>query len=203
MAKMLGASLSRTYFLGDFFIFRNTPAPIFLVPRQGVEEIYIETPALSGQELANLAMAWKPKARGYLPPVEQYSTVLFVDADSVCLRNAGHLLSGDGWDIRFQTEPGRSNQDGVFNGFFAADEHRSKGIALSEGVNSGTWAVRSECFYEVMEEWEKIMARRMTAESIWREQSAWNRLILDQLGSATARWRCENLSPTRFSFLSI
>lgn len=200
MVKMLAASMSRTYFGGDLVVFRNSPQPIFLVQRQGIEEVYIETPGLFGQELANLAMAWKAKARDYLPPLDRYGKVLFVDADSVCLRNVDHLLDGDSWDIRYQTEPGRTNRDGVFNGYFTGTEHGTAGAALRDGVNSGTWAVRAECYTEVMLEWERIMARKMTAESIWREQGAWNRLVLDQVAKNDPKWRAEKFESHEVQF---
>jgi hypothetical protein len=181
-------------------VFRNSPQPIFLVQRQGIEEVYIETPGVSGQELANLAMAWKPKAREYLPPLDRCGKVLFIDADSVCLRYVDHLLDGDGWDIRYQTEPGRTNRDGVFNGYFTGAEHGPAGAALRDGINSGTWSVRAECYTDVMLEWEKIMARKMTAESIWREQGAWNRLILDQVRKREPKWRVEKFEAHEVQF---
>jgi hypothetical protein len=190
MVKMLAASMARTYFEGDLVIFRNSPQPIFLVQRQGIEEIYIETPGLAGQELANLAMAWKPKAREFLP-VERYGKVLFLDADSICLRNVDHLLTGEDWDIRYQPETGRSVADDVFNGYLPAVKG-STGLTLRDGINSGTWAVRADCYRAVMEEWERIMARKMTVESIWREQGAWNRLLFNALsGEKGKAWRCQ------------
>lgn len=46
LAKMLAASLVRTYFSGEVVVFRNSEQPLFLTPRQGLEEIYIEIPEM-------------------------------------------------------------------------------------------------------------------------------------------------------------
>ncbi|MEZ5301895.1 MAG: hypothetical protein R3F11_14795 [Verrucomicrobiales bacterium] len=42
MAKLLASSLLRTFFDGEILIFRNSPAPIFAIERERVDEIYIE-----------------------------------------------------------------------------------------------------------------------------------------------------------------
>ena len=39
MARMLAGSIARTYFGGDFLVFRNSPQPLFLVQREGIEEV--------------------------------------------------------------------------------------------------------------------------------------------------------------------
>lgn len=101
MAKLLGLSLARTLFTGDFLIFRNTPEPIFLVERKGIEEIYIETPKLEGHENAEEAWCWKYRVREQVQEWldraaavgTPYDKVLFLDADSLVLRNLDHLLS--------------------------------------------------------------------------------------------------------------
>jgi hypothetical protein len=50
MAKMLAASLMRTHFAGDIVIFRNSPTPMFLVERKGLEEVFAQH--LHGLDLA-------------------------------------------------------------------------------------------------------------------------------------------------------
>jgi hypothetical protein len=55
LGKMLASSLLRTFFTGDIMVFRNSPAPLFLVERKGLEEVYLETPPLHGQERAEWA----------------------------------------------------------------------------------------------------------------------------------------------------
>lgn len=50
MSKLLASSLLRTHFDGDVVVFRNSPEPLFRVPRQGLEEFYIPTPEIQGYE---------------------------------------------------------------------------------------------------------------------------------------------------------
>jgi len=52
LGKMLTSSLLKTFFTGETAIFRNSPAPLYLVERKRLEEVYVETPDLYGQERA-------------------------------------------------------------------------------------------------------------------------------------------------------
>jgi hypothetical protein len=106
LGKMLASSLLRTFFTGDIMVFRNSPAPLFLVERKGLEEVYLETPPLHGQERAEWAWGWKYKVAELIDP-EPYDKVLFLDCDSLALRNIDHLLEGT-WDIRYQPERGKA-----------------------------------------------------------------------------------------------
>lgn len=63
LGKMLASSLLKTFFTGDMVVFRNSPAPLFLVERKGLEEVYIETPDMEGQEGAEEAWCWKYRGR--------------------------------------------------------------------------------------------------------------------------------------------
>ncbi len=194
MAKMLASSLVRTYWGGEVRVFRNTELPLFFVARAGLEEIQIEGTDLRGQELANHAMEWKPKVRQWIDG-RQFGWVMFLDADCLALRNLDHLFQDVEADILYQPERGRSIHDGVFCGYLTRSE---RGITLPQeakakplcrdGINSGTWAVRGEIYAEVMEEWERLMERMPNGEITWREQSAWNRLILD---AADHGWRAK------------
>lgn len=65
------------------------------------------------------------------------------------------------------------------------------------GVNSGTWAVRGKVYHEVMEEWERIQNSEPLRPTKWREQSAWNRLILD---AAEHGWRAEAFEAHEIQF---
>ena len=58
MARMLAGSMARTYFGGDFLVFRNSPQPLFLVQREGIEEVFVETAGMEGEAL--MAYAIKP-----------------------------------------------------------------------------------------------------------------------------------------------
>ena len=59
LGKMLASSLVRTFFTGDILVFWNSPAPLFLVEGKGLEEVYLEIPAMSGQAGAERAWCWK------------------------------------------------------------------------------------------------------------------------------------------------
>ena len=48
LGKMLASSLVRTFFTGEVVVFRNSPAPLFLVERKGLEEVFLETPDMYG-----------------------------------------------------------------------------------------------------------------------------------------------------------
>jgi hypothetical protein len=190
MAKMLASSLVRTCFDGDVVIFRNSPEPIFRVQRKGVEEYFIETPELEGLQGAEFSWCWKYLVRNLLP-VERYERVVFLDADSLVLRNMDHLLEGR-WDIAYQPEMGLNMSGGQFSCFLSAEE--LTGLKRA-GINSGTLAVRGEIFREVMAEWERIDVGETPRERHCSDQGSWNRLVLDaearcRSGLAEKPWRC-------------
>ncbi len=110
LAKMLASSLLRTGFHGDVIVFRNTPAPLFLVERSGLLEVFLDLPPLTGEALAENAWTWKYGVAGLIDTTG-YDKVMFLDADCLALRNIDHLLTGD-WDIRFQPERGRAASGG-------------------------------------------------------------------------------------------
>jgi hypothetical protein len=49
MVKMLAGSVMRTFFEGEMMIFRNSPQPLFLILREGIHEVYVDTPPLEHQ----------------------------------------------------------------------------------------------------------------------------------------------------------
>lgn len=173
LGKMLASSLLRTFFTGDILIFRNSPAPLFLVERKGLEEVFLETPEMYGQSRAEFAWCWKYRV-AELIEVEQYDKILFVDADSLALRNIDHLLEGD-WDIRYQPERDRPANGKSFNAFLTEEEMTA--AAAREGANSGTLAVRASLFHEVMAEWQAVDESDPVRESGFRDQASWNALL--------------------------
>lgn len=178
MAKMLALSLVRTLFTGDFLIFRNTREPIFLVERKGIEEVYIETPALSAMDNAEEAWCWKYRVYEYINRWLQrksYDKVLFLDADCLALRNVDHLLHGK-WDIAYQPEVGINIDAVQFSCFLTDDERKTLRRA---GINSGTIAVAASHYVAVMKEWERIDLGKTTMRRFCSDQGSWNRLILD------------------------
>lgn len=195
LGKMLASSLLRTFFSGDILIFRNSPGPLFLVERKGLEEVFLETPEMYGQERAKFAWCWKYRV-AELIEVAQYDKILFVDADCLALRNIDHLLEGD-WDIRYQPECGRSGDGKSFNAFLTEDELAK--AADREGANSGTLAVRASLFHEVMAKWRAIDESQPLRASGYRDQASWNTLLhrngigfgLQNNDGGVGKWRAQ------------
>jgi hypothetical protein len=59
LTRVLVSSLLRTFFTGDIVVFRNSPNPLLLVERKGLEETYVDTPQIGGKEGAEAAWCWK------------------------------------------------------------------------------------------------------------------------------------------------
>lgn len=198
LGKMLASSLVRTFFTGDIMVFRNSAAPFFLVERKGLEEVYLETPALSGQLGAERAWCWKYKVAELIENPERYDKILFLDCDSLALRNIDHLLEGN-WDIRYQPERDRPADGPSFNAFFTEKELAA--AALRDGANSGTLAIRGSRFHEVMKYWQDIDESEPERETRFRDQASWNALLvrLALRSDEYASRGCNPLSVGQFS----
>ena len=186
LGKMLVSSLLRTFFDGDIVVFRNSVAPLFMVERKGLEEVYIETEQLTGRVGMEEAWCWKYRVAELIENPEQYDKILFLDCDSLALRNVDHLLEGD-WDIRYQPEREKTMDGRSFQAFLTEEEMAV--AALRDGANSGTLAVRGSCFHAVMEKWREIDEGPVVRESGFRDQASWNALLLrhtEWKGDATA-----------------
>ena len=177
LAKMLAMSLVRNQFDGDMLIFRNTEAPLFHIPRQGVVEHFVQTKDMTGVELQGEAWCWKYRVA---PMVTEHGAtigaekILFLDADMLCLRNPDHLLDGD-WDVTYCTER-RSISGAPWGAYLTMEE---KATIRRGGINSGTMAIAARQYPAVMEEWERIHTGPCPPGGQFLEQGAWNRLILD------------------------
>ncbi|HWB06754.1 MAG TPA: hypothetical protein VG796_27265 [Verrucomicrobiales bacterium] len=169
MVKMLGGSVVRTGFSGDMVIFRNAPAPVFMIGRQGLGEEYVETPDMEPRKLAEYAREWKAHAAAVIDG-GSYEWIVFLDADCLCLRNIDHLLADRDCDILYQLETGGT-----------VKQQTSK-------ISTGTWAVRGGCYRQVMEKWLTLREEEPVPETGSRDQRAWNRLIFD---AAQEGWRAE------------
>ena len=156
-------------------VFRNSPMPLFLVERKGLEEVYLETPPMHGQEGAEEAWCWKYRVAELIENPEQYDKILFVDCDTLALRNLDHLLKGN-WDIRYQPERGQPADGQSFNAFLTDEEMAT--AAHRTGANSGTIAVRGSCFHAVMDAWRDIDESDPLRDSGFRDQTSWNTLLL-------------------------
>ena len=89
LGKMLASSLVRTFFTGDIIVFRNSASPLFLVERKGLEEVYLETPAMSGQAGAERAWCWKYKVAELIEaviPNERFSQLQVREGDTLLVR---------------------------------------------------------------------------------------------------------------------
>ena len=174
MAKFLVLSLLRTRFSGDIVVFRNSPAPLFMVPRAHVREVFVETDAPDGEDFWDYAQSWKFRVREHLD-VRGYDKVLFLDADCLALRNINTMLEGD-WDLAYYPEPGSDATMEWFNCFISeAEAARLK----CEGVNGGILGVRAERYHEVMESWERIHYGPSPRPKFFTDQAALTRLVID------------------------
>jgi hypothetical protein len=184
MAKLLCASLLRHFWGGEIVVFRNFPEPLFPVERKGLEEIHVETSG-SGDENALLleALEFRFKAADWLDP-GKYGWMAYLDADCLGLRNLDHLFTGDA-DILVQPERGRELASShVFNGYIDYTEtpvaRRNAWIPTAgNGINAGTFAVTGAKYAEVMETWKTIYGSTPARHEDMRDQTAWNRLLLD------------------------
>jgi hypothetical protein len=188
MAKLLCSSLLRQFWSGDIVVFRNFPEPLFPVERKGLEEVYVETPEVgegqgSGERCLKAALEYRFRAAEMLD-AKRYEWMAYLDADCLALRNLDHLFTGDA-DILVQPEPGRGMADShVFNGYIGLGETLSPKrnawlTAAGDGINAGTFAVRADRYLEVMARWKEIFESPPTRHANMRDQTAWNRLLLD------------------------
>jgi hypothetical protein len=175
MAKFMVLSLLRTKFDGDIIVFKNTPEPLFLIPRAGVREVLVETPPPEDELFWDHAQSWKFRVRNQLD-VSGYERVLFLDADCLALRSINPLLQGD-WDIAVYAEPDSWAGMKWYNCFVSEEEARQRPKA--PGINGGTLAVRAELYHEVMETWERINFGPSPRPRFFADQCALTRLVMD------------------------
>jgi hypothetical protein len=161
---------------------------LFPVERRGLEEVFVETPEVgqgkgAGERCLQAALEYRFRAAEMLDP-SRYEWLAYLDADCLALRNLDHLFTGEA-DILVQPEAGRSMRDShVFNGYLPLGDpcvpHRNHWLAASgDGVNAGTFAVRGRHYASVMQQWLEIFERTPPRHAEMRDQTAWNRLLLD------------------------
>ncbi len=179
LAKMLVSSLLRTRFSGDIVVLHNSPAPLFMVARAGVGEIAVDLPesAVANGDLALFARSCKHLAAARLDAAS-YDKVMFIDCDSVALRNVDHLLAGE-WELAFFGEFGTKIQEPAYGAYLSTGERQS---LRREGINSGTWAVSGARFGELIRRWGALEAKVTEHLDGFREQCAFNRVVLDWEG---------------------
>lgn len=178
LAKMLVSSLLRTRFDGDIMVFHNSPHPLFMVPREGVQEVILKAKKepKTHDEFVGFAQSCKHTVARHLQP-EGYDKVIFLDCDCLVLRPINHLLEGD-WSLAVITESGTRIQNGPYGGYLTAAEH---GLLRREGMNSGTWAISAPLLKKFLRQW-RAAEKLPPAFECLREQSAFNRVVLDWPG---------------------
>ena len=178
LAKLLVSSLLRTGFGGEIVVFHTTPDPLFLVARAGVREVRLKLPrnAPRGPAFVAFAQSWKHEIGEHID-ASAYGKIMFLDCDSLVLRNVDHLLEGE-WDFAVLRDVGSRIQDFCWGGYLTAAERDTLNCA---GFNSGSFAVRSERFHELLDWWRDV--ERARVRGFLREQSAFNRVVLDWDGA--------------------
>ncbi len=184
LAKMLVSSLLRTRFSGDIVVFHNSPAPLFLVARAGVREVRVEAPVADAKSgaFAGKAQSGKHAVAAQLDPAG-YDKIMFIDCDAVALRSIEGLLAGD-WELAFFAERGTRMQEIAYCEYLTGEEQAG---LVREGINSGTWAVAAASLPELLRRWREVEAGEPEVPGSFREQSAFNRVVLDWRGHV-AEW---------------
>ena len=178
LAKLLVSSLLRTGFSGEIVVFHTTPDPLFLVARAGVREVRLDLPrnVPGGSDFLAFARSCKHEIGEHID-ASAYDKIMFLDCDSLVLRNVDHLLEGD-WDFAVMRDVCSRIQDSCWGGYLTPAEHADLD---STGFNSGSFAIRSERFPELLERWRTL--ERRPVPGFLREQSAFNRVVLDWKGA--------------------
>lgn len=194
MAKLLVSSLIRTKWQGDIMVFRNTPAPLFLTPRVGLTEVYIETkPKKDATEHVHDAWCWKYRVSNYIDG-SKYNKVMFLDDDTMALRNLDHLLN-NGADVLYQTEA-LNISSAQFSAFLTDYEMKH---LRRRGINTGHLAVRGAIYQDVMDEWQRIDESEPPQHKGCLDQCSFNRLVLDA-DAGKLPWKCRHFERGEIQF---
>lgn len=182
MAKMLASSLLRTRFSGDIIVFHNSAHRIFGIAREGVREVRIDLPEGCESDFDVLKHACFARyLAGRQIEVAQYEKIMFLDVDSVALRNIDPLFAGDE-DLAVYPEPGTQISQPWY-GCYLTDEQLAGGSR--EGLNSGSWIIRAAHFRDFVEQCLAIGERPRLRDGL-PEQGAFNRAVLDWQGTTRA-----------------
>ena len=100
---------------------------------------------------------------------------MFLDADCMALRNVDHLFDLPG-DIIVQREAQYPIQSNQFSGYLKSEEYNQ---LTCDGINSGTFIVSGDKFKSVIQHWKEIDESIPARHGNCRDQSSWNRMILD------------------------
>jgi hypothetical protein len=175
LAKLLVSSLLRTRFSGDIVVFHSTPYPLFMVPRAGVREVEVKLPRKLPKEhgFVALAQSFKHEVADQID-TSAYDKVMFIDCDSVALRNIDHLFHGD-WDLAVYAEQKTSIRDYARTFLDEREQQHLQG----PGYNSGTFGVRAALLGDLLGRWQAVENGPPRGNVPLREQQAFNRVVLD------------------------
>jgi hypothetical protein len=175
LAKLLVSSLLRTRFSGDILVFHNSSSPLFMLAREGVREVRIDLPENGcARAFGGLAQSSKHAVAAQIAAA-RYDRVMFIDCDAVVLRNIDTLLASSG-ELAVVAEPDSDITTYPYGGYLSAAERAS---FVREGFNSGTWAVSGARFGEFVTRWRETETQTPPGGECLREQSAFNRVVLD------------------------
>jgi len=191
MAKLLCSSLLRGFWSGRIVVFRNFEQPLFPVERKGLEEVYIQTRDFgtgrdAGKKCLEAALQARFRAAEWIDRPEDYEWIAYLDADCLALRDVEHLFASDA-DLLVQPENGRSmRREMVFNGYLEDRDATTDRQPLGrnawigrEGINAGTFAVRGNKYADLMSEWRRIFESEPPRHADFRDQTAFNKLLLE------------------------
>jgi hypothetical protein len=136
--------------------------------------VYIETENVSNARDLPYVWSWKYQVAREIQE-SHYDKIMFLDADCMALRNVDHLFETE-HDIVVQRERECGIQGNQFSGYLTDCDMAS---LTFDGVNSGQFIVKGSAFRAVMNEWERIDRSTPPRHSYCRDQSSWNRVVLD------------------------
>jgi hypothetical protein len=159
----------------------------------------------AGKKCLEAALKARFQAVEWIEDPARYEWIVYLDADCLALRDVEHLFAGNA-DVLVQPERGRSLLDTpAFNGYvrdprepaddgaavdahatrtssrLSAEVHRSSTNSWlgRDGINAGTFAVRGAKYAELMREWKRLFEEPPLLHGDFRDQTTFNRLLLE------------------------
>lgn len=162
-----------------------------MVAREGMREVQMKVRRTKFKEhwdFVTYAQSCKHAVSAHIDS-SRYDKVMFIDCDSVVLRNIDHLFKGT-WDFAVTVE-GVKVQDLPYGAYLTPREWET---VCRPGLNSGTWAVSAKRFKEMLRWWRRVESVPVSSRFL-REQSAFNRVAMDWDGVVHEWARAEIAMP--------
>ena len=177
--KILASSLMRNLPLGDVHVTRvAAELPLFRVGKEGLYEEWID-PDVS-ERAAPIPQLLPAR---YIDS-SQYSWVFFIGDGSIVLRELDHLLDVDS-DILWAPMASIPLRSERYGGYLTEEEWLVDRVdhpwsrPWTEAASPEVWAVRGECYAQVVEHWRRISSLPPLQPCSDPTGSAWNRLLFD------------------------